>query len=296
MRKLSFFISQGAKNLFRNGFMTAASTFILIICMIVIGSFWLIYQNIEYFLSNTDELYVLKANIADTVVGENTDAPEIKELFDKIKSLDNVKECTFISSEEAFDSLKESVPEFSHLLDNQHNPMGRSFDVTFSDPEKIDKLIYEIKNIPGIENTRERLDVYNTASRLRNTLSVICIWIFISLFIVSILVIMTTVRITIYARREEIYIMRYLGATGSFISAPFFIEGIIIGIAAAALSFGIQYYLYDFIVKGKIKDFLGQNLVSFGDNVTVIALGFLGVGLFAGVLATAVSIKRYLKA
>ena len=290
MRNFPFFFSQGAKSFVRNGFMTMASTFILVICMLVVGSFWLIYQNIEHFLSNTDELYILKANIADTVTDD-----EIEEIEQKLSSLDNVTDCKYVSAEEAFERLKENSPEYAHMLDNKHNPMGRSFEISFSDPDKIDKLVYEVKNTPGIENTRERLDVYKTASTMKKTLSVICVWIIIALFVVSILVIMTTVRITIFARREEIFIMRYLGATGRFISAPLYVESMIIGIVSSALAFVLQYYLYSYIVKDRIRQYFAQSLVNFSDHALFIILAFLGVGFLAGILATAFSIKRYLK-
>ncbi|MBO4794872.1 MAG: ABC transporter permease, partial [Clostridia bacterium] len=116
------------------------------------------------------------------------------------------------------------------------------------------------------------------------------------LLVVSLVVIMNTVRLGMFARREEIAVMRYVGATKTFVVMPFIVEGIIIGLTAAVLAFIVQYYLYTYVITDIALNYGLGTLAPFGGFAKYIAAAFLGVGLFAGVIASGISVKRYLNA
>ena len=116
------------------------------------------------------------------------------------------------------------------------------------------------------------------------------------LLVVSLFVIMNTIKLGVFARKSEITIMRYVGATGAFITMPFIVEGTLIGIFAAAIASGIQYYLYSYVIGDIIVSYRIGTMPPFSDYIGFIAAVFVGIGLFAGIIASSLSLKKYLKA
>ncbi|OGO91007.1 MAG: hypothetical protein A2Y17_11645 [Clostridiales bacterium GWF2_38_85] len=293
-----YFFKQGFHGIIRNAVMSTASILILMSSMLVLGSFWMIITNINNYMSTIDDL-----NMVVLYLAEDTDDARAATIGDEIKAMDNVASVTFISKEEALDKMLEKYDETQRELIKEYtkvNPLPDSYQIVFTDIEKSSSLLYQLSNIDGIdksvkENPKSNIDLANKVDNFKNGITMICMWLLIILLVVSLFVIMNTIRLTVFARRHEIIIMRYVGATSRFIIAPFLVEGIIIGVVSAAIAFGFQYYLYNYIMLGMLGNIDLSGLIPFSQFRDITALAFLGVGLFAGIIGSSMSMRKFLK-
>lgn len=294
IRNFFYLFSQGFIGIFRNSVMTTASILVLTCCMLVIGTFGLIVSVIESNLEKVDDLNVIVAYIDDSA-----DDAKITELKNSITSLRNVVEVRFIDKETALENLKEQMGENSELLDyyqNGINPLPNSFEIIFDDPEQAHILLNSVEKLEGVSKTSDKIDLVETVSTITHGLLIIAAVLMGVLLVVALFVIVNTIKLGLYARKNEISIMRYIGATNSFIVTPFIVEGVIIGMIAAAISFGIQLYLYNFVLADIITSYGIGEMPAFSTHIPSLLVLFGGIGLFAGIIASGFSIKKYLKA
>ncbi len=208
---------------------------------------------------------------------------------------------------------REKNPKLSDYLvifNEDDNPLPASIEITFTsftDPDFEMDEVYQLKNkLEEIENIHnedihENIALYDKVTSVTDTLTMVALYMLVILLLVSLFVIMNTIKLGMHSRRHEIMFMRYVGATKSFIRTPFIIEGIIIGLISAAVAYGLQFYVYNYI----IADILTENstinsasiieLAPFENYRTLLIYGFLGIGFFAGVVSSSLSIKKYLK-
>ena len=297
MRKYSitYFIGQSIKGLWRNGIMSMASITVLMSCLAVMGSFSLLVININY---NLEEIGVLN-EIVVFVETERTEL-EVVDIYNQIRSLDNVNTVTHITKEEVKEEERlrfEKYPAVFKLIDDGgKNPYPDTFIVTYNDNSKVNTLQFNLNNIKGVENVRCNKDLAKSIDEVKNGIIVIFIWFLVILFVVSLFVIINTIKLGVFSRRQEISIMRYVGATNWFIVLPFILEGIIIGIVASGFAYLIQWYSYLYIFNTISKDFQIINLITFEDVRIFVALGFLAIGVVTGIIGSSLSLSKYLKA
>lgn len=293
IRSIPHLISQGFISFFRNGAMTTASIAVLIFCMILPGTFFLLIDNIDRFLEGIDDLYVINAYVMNGA-GEE----DIRGIEEQISKIEHVSAYTQVTSDEALEELKERAPSIKEILnryDAETNPLPHTFKVEFSDFDEVHSIIRDLNAITGIDEVKSQISVYEGANRLKSLFRVIGIWIMVILFVVAILVIMNTVKLTVYSRRQEIAIMRYIGATSAFVIAPFIVEGVIIGIVSAVVALGLQFCLYEITID-MVGTYGGTAILgSFvNDYLVIIALAFLAIGIFSGVVASSICVKKHL--
>lgn len=321
MRKISTFIyqlGQGFLGVIRNSVMSVASMLVLISCMIIIGTFFLIIKNIDYNFKTIDDINIIKIYVPDSLAEEKINS--IGEEIDKIgKELGNIEKYEYFTKSQNLAHFKETTDLDKELLDQfteENNPLPNSYEIHFKgfsekdfDIDKVYMLLQKIGSIDGVsaENIKENISLYDKVTSVNNTLTVLGVGMMGILLIVSLFVIMNTVKLGLHARRHEIKFMRYCGATKSFIRTPFIIEGVIIGIISAGISFGLQFYIYKYVIAeiltGKTGDILGSSghtasmqLVAFGEHSGFIMLVFVGIGLFAGIISSSMAIKKHLRA
>ena len=292
----SYLIGEGFKNVFKNKKSTAASLMIMCATMIIFGIFFIIGENINYFVAEIESAQGIQVYINNDATDE-----EIKEIGDKIRSLDGVNTTDFVSKEAALNQMKEKFKEKEYLLDGyeENNIFPASYVVTLTDLKLSSQVQNEIKQMDNIKKITSRDETVSTLIDLANGVKIVTGVILALLIIISIFIIANTIKLTVHARRKEISIMKYVGATNGFIRWPFVVEGVFIGILAGILSLGLVGGVYSIIaekmVNTEFMQVIGMSLVSFSDMFSLIVIVYLILGIGIGVLGSMISMRKYLK-
>jgi cell division transport system permease protein len=292
----TYLVGEGFKNVFKNKKSTAASLMIMCATMIIFGVFFIIGENINYFVKEVESAQGIQVFI-------NLDATDeqVKEVGEKISALDGVNTITFVSKDEGLEQLKEKFKEKEYLLDayKENNILPDSYVVTLTDLSLSSQVQEQIMQLDNIKRITSRDETVTTLISLANGVRIATGVILILLIVISIFIIANTIKLTVHARRKEISIMKYVGATNNFIRWPFIVEGIIIGILAGMISMTIIGGLYSFgaekIVNSSFMQTIGMSLVSFADMFNLIVIIYLILGIGIGVLGSSISMRKYLK-
>ena len=306
MKKYSFlfFIKQSLGGLFMNGVMSITSVFILMSCLLLMGCFGLLIFNVNVNLDQLDELN----KIIFYIKKEYNTPEEIERIKSEIVELSNTKRINFISSKEALDmelgwmtgedddlSLAED-DEFVRKLE-EDNPLRASIEIEYIDINDVNTLKYQLEGIEGWSKTRDMAETAEVIKNLKNVVMLVLMWFLIVLFIIAIFIILNTVKLSVHSRKEEIIIMRYIGATKFFIMFPFVLEGILIGIVSACIAYFTQWYVYQLATSTLLKmDTGGLSFIEFSDINIIVFMIFAVVGVFCGLIGSSISANKYLKA
>ena len=285
-----YFIWEALKGMKRNGVMTFASVAVLLSCLLVIGGFSLIVVNINV---NLEQL----GNLNEMVAFCEPDADEdsINRIKSEIEALENVDSIVHATKDEELKILQAENPTLYGDITEEENPLSDSFTIKYKDNEKVPELDYQLQQIEGIRKVRNNLDLANKIEALKNGIMLVFIWFLAILFIVSVFIIINTIKLSVFSRRKEISIMRYIGATNWFITLPFLFEGVIIGIASGIGSFFILKLAYSAIIAGAATSIKMIAFISFAEIQSIVLLGSIGIGVFTGVIGGLLSLSKYLK-
>lgn len=284
-----YFIGQAFAGLWRNGVMSFASIAVLMSLLVVIGGFSLLVEtinvNLEQFgLMNEIVVFV------DTAASDE----EIEEIGNKISKLENIAEIRHVTKSEGLQSMKEEYDVYDDVSEEE-NPLPDSFVITYSDNDKVPELDYQLKLIEGITKVNNRLDLATKISSFKSGVMLVFVWFLVILGVVSIFIIINTIKLSVFARRNEISIMRYVGATGWFISLPFVIEGVIIGVFSSILAYFVEWYMYSYVESAVITNLQMITIFQFDEIKHIVFLGFLGIGILLGIIGSSISLGKYLK-
>ena len=223
---------------------------------------------------------------------------EAKALCEEIEKLDNVEKVVFVSSEEGLESVKESMlegqEEYFSFLDDE-NPMSCAAKITMKDMGRFDETIKKIEKLSGVERVVSQSDLANTINAIKKGVGVAGFWIIAILMIIALVIVSNTIRVTMYNRKLEISIMKAVGATDAFVRIPFIVEGMIIGLISAVISEGLLYFCYRVATETIISTLGTNDIVKYGDMALLLFGLFAGIGIFAGVIGSAIMIGKYLK-
>jgi cell division transport system permease protein len=232
---------------------------------------------------------------------ENVSTEEIKKASEKITRLPQIENATYVSKEKAFDILKESLQDQDGMLESlEENPLPASLEIQlkeeFRNPQSLRATVYKVKKISKISDVEYGQDWLERFSAFISIVKLVGISIGGFLLLATILIISNTIKLTIYSRKEEIEIMKLVGATNFFIQVPFFLEGLIQGLAGSLLALGILYISYKIFIVKVISDYslyLGaSNLVFLPQNLVIALICF---GILLGIVGCALSMGRFLK-
>lgn len=300
MRLNTFFysIQQGFKNIFRNSMFTVASISTMAACIFMFGVFYILVFNVNAMVKAAEE------NVAITVFfEEGTTETRMQEIGEEIKKRTEVREVIFVSADEAWESFKKDYfqgnEEFAEGFSD--NPLANSanYEIYLKDVAEQSRLVAYLESIEGIREVKQSQIVAETLTEFNKILSVVSGGIILILLCVAVFLINNTVAVGINARREEISIMKLIGATDYLVRAPFVVEGIVIGLVGAAIPIGLLYILYDKVVVhvaaeysllGSLLEFVSPNYLFQGLVPIALALG-IGIG-FLGSMWT---IRKHLK-
>ncbi len=283
-----FLVKEGVRSLRQNFFMSAASVLVLVSCLLITGCAYLVYENVEHAFDWAYQQNVVVAYAKDEV--DDSRAIAIK---GELEALDNVAQVEYISKEALLERYKD---EFGELLEDLEadNPLQDAFVISFNDLTLFDKTVSSVKTIDGIDKVDYDQALSQTLVKVRNVVLTVGVWVIVLLLVVSLFIIANTIKLTVYSRRREISIMRSVGATQWFVRFPFMVEGIILGSAAGAVSYGLLFGVY-VIIRQNFTFSSSLELIPFTFVWWQLLLGFLVGGMVTGVLGSTFSIGRYLK-
>lgn len=295
----SFFylVKQGFKNLWNNRLMSLASVGVLISCMLLIGAAALLSVNISSIVEAVED-----QSEAIVYLEDDLDDAEIEEVRDGLIATGKVATIEFISKEDALLAMMESMGDDGMLFDaySKENNLPDSFRITFDDVSELENTVAHIEALLGVYSVSALTEVANVITGIKN-MAYIGGTIIIGLLIaVSLMIIGNTIKITVFSRKREVNIMKYVGATNGFIRLPFIVEGISLGVISGALSYGIIYFAYDYLVKwvsSQSATWFSQiisDLVPFDVVSQYLLIGFIGGGAFIGLFGCVAFIGKHL--
>lgn len=295
IKTIKYFIRQSFRSLWRNRAMSIAAIGSVFAALLVIGLFLTVVLNVDYLATKLESQVEVKVYINDGLSSEVIDA-----MNKDIKELTGVKDCYFLSKDKALEEFNEQLGENSNLLDGLEgdNPLADSFVVTLDEPRMASNITAAISAMSNVENVvygKEELEkLLNITHLLRiSSLFIVAILVLISIFIIS-----NTIKITVFARRKEVGIMKFVGATDSFVRGPFFVEGVLVGIIGSIISIviiSIGYYFSVQYVEQQTIGLISISLLPMSSIIYNLSTALLVIGIVIGALGSMISIRKFLK-
>ena len=293
---LTYLIGEGISNIFKNKKQAATSFGTMCVIMIFFGICFILVGNFNNFIKQVEAEQGIQAYITNDATED-----EIKTLGEEIKALDGVNTIEFVSKEEALQHMKDRLGEKSYLLDGyeQNNVFPSSYIVTLTDLSKTSEVQAKIQEMNCVKKITSSDETIEMLVRIAKGVKIGSYVIIIALVAISVFIISNTIKLTVYARRKEISIMKYVGATNSFIRWPILVEGIIIGVVAGAISVGIIGLAYTYLV-GQISgtsffEIANIKFIEFSSMSELLILVYLGLGIGVGAIGSTISMKKYLE-
>lgn len=291
MNRLGYLIKSGFTGIFSHGLMSFATVTIIMACLIIMGSFGLLVVNINDMLAGMEGENEVVAFVDDALTLEEAEA-----LQPIIEAVPNVASVEFITNEQAMEEFKEDYdPELFDILDAstfRHRYVIHPADISLMNQTKTD-----LEAVDGIEKVNAHLDYAQAFITARNIVSVVSLILIVILIVVSFFIMSNTIKLATFTRREEIAIMKMVGASNGFIRCPFIVEGLVLGIVGGGLAFLIEWGLYN-LVTGKIVTGVTGTLISvvpFAEVMFPLLGAYVAVGVLVGVVGGSSAIRNYLK-
>lgn len=297
LSSIKYYFKEGFSGLFRNQLMTIASIATVASCILIITFSYCIVSNLQYILAQMQDSIGISV-----FVEEDLSAEEVTEINEQIKNIEHVSRVNYITPQEALDKLKEQLGMESVLdgFDGENNPLSDSFEVYLDNIKNQNTVLDELQQINGVRKIRHAQTETEILMKASNAIRIIGGVVIIVLMAISIVIIMNTIKISVYTRKNEIMIMKFVGATDWFIRWPFIIQGVLIGFIGAAIPIVISWPVYSKIINLIYDNSpIIKNLVSFKYSIDIFSVLIplsLGAGMLIGVLGSVTSIHKYLKA
>ena len=293
---IGYLIGEGFKNTFKNKKSTFSAMLVMCISMLIFGLFFILGENINHIMESVEGAQAIRVFIID----ETTDE-QIGKLGEEIKQINGVdsNKVDFLSKEEGFEQYLEKYGDRSYLIKPYEEIIPDSYVVGFEDLNLAKNAQEEIEKLDYVDSVASANEEVEMLIKITNGIRIVTAVILVGLVIGAIFIISNTIKLTVYARRKEISIMKYVGATNSFIRWPFVVEGILIGILSACLSILLVGGGYKIIANNLLQSNVIQELeitlVSFGDMFSMLIIVYLILGIGIGVLGSSISMRRYLE-
>ncbi len=293
-----YLVREGLRNAWANRLMTFASVGVLVCCLVLMGSAVLVSVNITHLMQLFEDKNVVMVFLNDTISGSDATLT-VADVQNKILTIDNVDpdNIEFVPKEKGFSSLMDRFDEKLKIIDtlgDTANILPDAFKVGFEDPTRYETTVQQLKNLPEVYTVRDNREYAEKLMGINQTVTVVGAWIVGLLLVVSLFIITNTIKLTMYVRKLEISIMKSVGATDWFIRMPFLVEGIVIGLAAGLISFGLVSYIYS-AAASSITDVLATGVLPYSSMLFKLLLAFIGSGVLSGAIGSLVSIRKYLR-
>lgn len=291
--RIGYLLKSGFSGIFSHGLMSFVTVTIVTACLIIMGSFALLVVNIDKLI---DELEgsndQVVAFVDDTLMDDGA-----RVLESKLLQIPNVSNVSFITRDEAMEEFKKDFdPELFESLGSE--ALRHRYVVYLNDIGKMEETKEQIEALDGIAKVKAHLEYARGFISMRNIVSAVSFALTVILMIVSFFIMTNTIKLATYTRREEIAIMRMVGASNSFIRLPFVVEGLILGATGGILAFFAEWGIYTLLTERVAAGSEGLQLISvipFSELMSHVLFGFLGIGIAVGVFGGMNAIRSYLK-
>ncbi|HIQ87682.1 MAG TPA: ABC transporter permease [Candidatus Scatomorpha gallistercoris] len=291
LNRLGYLIKSGFTGIFSHGLMSFATVTITMACLIIMGSFGLLVVNINEMIADLES-----ENEVVAFIDENLTEEEARAIESLIEAVPNVADAQFMSRAEAMENFQEDYdPELFDSLDE--SVFRHRYIIQLTDISLMSQTEADLENVDGVAKVNAHLDYAQGFITARNIVSIVSLALIIILIVVSFFIMTNTIKLATFTRREEIAIMRMVGASNGFIRCPFIVEGLVLGILGGLLAFIIEWGLYSLLlnrVMGGVTSTL-ITLVPFSTVMWPLLIAFLGVGILVGVFGGSSAIRNYLK-
>lgn len=278
--------------MFLHGFMSFAAVCAIIACLLIMGSFVLIMMNLQHMILNLEQ----ESEIL-VYIDEDLTTAEAKSVGSNINMITNVDESIFVSREQALEDYIAQQEDPSIFEGVEADTLRDRFRVSLRDISQTEQTVAEIEQIDGVAKVSAHYEISNGFTTLQSILNVASAAIILVLFVVSLFIISNTVKLALYDRKEEIAIMKMVGATNRFIRGPFLIEGFLLGMIGAILAFLAEWGIYSLLTTriAAVDTMKLLDLISFSDVMLPLAIAFAVAGFLVGVFGSALSIRKFLR-
>lgn len=291
LNNIGYLIKEGVKGIFKHGFMSFASVTVILACLVVMGVFTMLGLNINSVISDLEAQNELVAFVDETYSAEQAKALEAALL-----KVDNVSEVEFVTRAEAMADFKADYEQ--GLFEEIDETVFRDrYIVHVLDIEKTAQTQNGLMKIEGVVKVNAHLEYAEGFIKVRNIVNLISAVLVGILAVVSVFIMSNTIKLATFNRREEIAIMKMVGATNMFIRLPFIIEGLLLGILGGGLAFGCVWGLYELTCQKLLGGFISGivNIVPFSVVMVPLFIVFMGIGVFVGAFGGNIAIRSYLK-
>lgn len=291
LNRIGYLFREGFRSIGTHAFMSFASVTIIMACLIIMGSVSLLSLNIDALikdLENQNEIVVF--------VDEKLSEDEAKNVCEAIRKIDNVSSVDFVTREDAMESFMEKYDSsFREGIDEtvfRHRCVVHLTDIALMAQSKAN-----LEATPGVAKVNAHLEYAKSFVTIRNIVSIISLVLIAILVFVSFFIMSNTIKLATFSRREEIAIMKMVGANNGFIRMPFIIEGLVLGILGGGLAFLAQWGIYELITGKLVTSLTGSllNVIPFNNVAQYVFIAFMGVGVLVGTFGGVNAIRNYLK-
>lgn len=291
---LLYLTKEGFRNVRVNRLMSIASIAVLMACLVMIGSAFMVLVNVENIMNEIE-----KENVVMVYLDVGTPHEDIMALKEEIIKIPNVSRVVYNDKDTAFKKAISDLGTDATYFEGVENPLPDLFEVSIGDMTKFSETSEKLEKLDHVDLIRDNKDIADMLVQIRSTISYISIGIIAVLLIISLFIIANTIRITMFSRRLEINIMKSVGATNWFIRWPFIIEGMILGLISAALSLGVVWGVYKLLepTVTSLLSVVSKNftIVPFMNYIFYLLAAFIILGLISGGFGSMISIQKYLK-
>ena len=291
INNIGYLLKEGIVGIFRHGFMSFAAVCVTVACLLIIGSFSILVYNVNIMvddLNKTNQILVY-------IDSELSDA-EARSVGTPINQIENVLKAEFVTRDQALENfIADHENEGEAFTGVIAEDLRHRYVVTLLDNSKMEDTIKRVESIPGVAKIKAELELAEGFMTLQRVLQIASLGVISVLLVVSLLIISNTVKISMYDRRDEIAIMKMVGATNGFIRLPFVVEGFTLGAVGAVLAFGLEWWLYDAMLVA-LEDVDTLNLFHFVPFETLLnpmIATFSAAALFVGIVGSWTSIRKF---
>jgi cell division transport system permease protein len=291
IRTMRYFIAEGTKSIVTNRVMSLASITTVTAALFILGIFMLMAVNVGRIVNTVEQRIEIKAFLKDDIATSDQ-----RDIEDRIRDIQGVKEVIYESKEEALENFREQLGENEDLAKGleMKNPLPASFIIKVESPENVKYVSSEISKLEGVEEVKDGREIIDKIIRITRFVRIASIALMIVLGVISIFLISNTIKLTVYARKREIGIMKYIGATDWFIRWPFIIEGVLLGFIGALIAIVTLNYGYSYTANVISESIMIFSLVPTDEALRSISWQFSLVGVTIGGLGSLLSLRKFL--
>ena len=291
INNIGYLLKEGIRGIFLHGFMSFAAVVVTVACLLIVGSFSILVYNVNIMVTDLNQTSEVRAFVDETM-----EFAEAQTVESNIRLLDNIHEANLVSREDAYATFVSSYDNEAAFTGVESDVLRDRVVIILEDNSLMAETVAQIRQINGVSDVVAEYELAQGFSMIQKVLRIISGGVIAVLLSVSLLIISNTVKLAMYDRRDEIAIMKMVGATNSFIRLPFVVEGFTLGMIGAALAFGAEWLMYDLLVtKIRAMDSLGLFvLVPFQQVLVPMIFTFGAAGLFVGVVGSWTSIRKFM--